>query len=147
LNFVEAAKQFREGVPPPKVVGDGGSENGGNDLDALINAGIIRWVIARVDILQSNSPVEALFRSLLHQWLYLHKLDTIETVTKLVDFYMPEHNKFPHTAYKGESPDELYQGRGGDVLKQLAQARVEATEKRLAWNRSVRCGTCSDEGH
>jgi hypothetical protein len=37
--------------------------------------------------------IEAWWRSLKHQWLFLHSLDSVTTVHRLVAFYVEEHNR------------------------------------------------------
>jgi hypothetical protein len=55
----------------------------------------------------SNSMIEAWWRSLKHQWLFLHSLDSVTTVRRLVAFYVDEHNRvLPHSAFRGQTPDE-----------------------------------------
>jgi hypothetical protein len=47
----------------------------------------------------SNSLIEVWWRSLKHRWLFLHPLDNIATVKRLVEFYVTEHNgRIPHGA-------------------------------------------------
>jgi hypothetical protein len=49
--------------------------------------------------------IEAWWRSLKHQWLFLHSLDSITTVRRLVAFYVDEHNRvLPHSAFHGQTP-------------------------------------------
>jgi len=61
----------------------------------------------------SNSMIEAWWRSLKHQWLFFHSLDSITTVGRLVAFYVDEHNRvLPHSAFRGQTPDEMYFGTG-----------------------------------
>ena len=57
--------------------------------------------------------IEAWWRSLKHQWLFLHALDSVTTVRRLVTFYVDEHNRMlPHSAFRGQTPDEMYFGTG-----------------------------------
>ena len=57
----------------------------------------------------SNSMIEAWWRSLKHQWLFLHSPDSVTTVRRLVAFYVDEHNRvLPHSAFRGQTPDEMY---------------------------------------
>ena len=71
--------------------------------------GVIRRVLARVEVSFSNSMIEAFWRSLRHQWLYLHSLETFTQLEQLIDFYVREHNtKMPHHAFGGQTPDEMY---------------------------------------
>ena len=75
------------------------------------------------------------WRSLKHQWLFLHSLDSVTTVRRLVAFYVDEHNRvLPHSAFRGQTPDEMYFGTG-DVVPADLTARAEA-------HRSASCETC-----
>ena len=71
----------------------GGVENINAHLTALIEANTIQRVLAQVDIHFSNSMIESWWRQLKHQWLFLNTLDFIETVRKLVEFYVHQHNE------------------------------------------------------
>jgi hypothetical protein len=56
------------------------------------------------------------WRSLKHQWLFLHSLDSVTTVRRLVAFYLDEHNRvLPHSAFRGQTPDETYFGTGDAI--------------------------------
>lgn len=77
-----------------------------------------------MDVTFSNSMIEAWWRSLKHHWLYLHQLDNIATVRRLVEFYVQQHNEvMPHFAFNGQTPDELYFGRSPYVVERLAAQR------------------------
>jgi hypothetical protein len=74
--------------------------------------------------------IEAWWRSLKHQWLFLHPLDSVTTVRRLVEFYVDEHNRvLPHSAFRGQTPDEMHFGTGevhnvrGDSLKRQQALR------------------------
>ena len=60
----------------PTVVADSGVENVNTGVDQLITDGVIRRVLAQVEVSFSNSMIEAFWRSLRHQWLYLHSLES-----------------------------------------------------------------------
>ncbi len=78
-----------------------------------------------------------------HQWLYLNTLDTISTLEKLVAFYVDEHNaRLPHSAFRGQTPDEMYFGTGNDIPIQLEAARKSARQSRMEVNRKTSCETC-----
>jgi len=65
--------------------------------------------LAFTELKFSNSMIEAWWRSLKHQWLFLHPLDSVTTVRRLVAFYVDEHNRvLPHSAFRGQTPDEMY---------------------------------------
>ena len=90
--------------------------------------------------------IEAFWRSLKHSWLYLHSLESIEALRRLVGFYLSQHNEvMPHAAFEGQTPDEMYFGRGETVVVNLAAARIEALEERIKANRNLRCGVCRSD--
>ena len=100
-------------------------------------------ILAQVDVSFSNSMIEAVWRSLRHQWLYLHSLDSFAAVERLVGFYVSEHNStMPHSAFAGQTPDEIYFGHDADVEKNLVAARHQARNARMATNRRASCGVC-----
>ena len=87
--------------------------------------------------------IEAFWRSMKHQWLYLNSLDTFETLKKLIAFYVTEHNtQIPHAAFRGQTPNEIYFGTGHGIPDELAAARKRARQMRVALNRSANCGSC-----
>lgn len=87
--------------------------------------------------------IEAWWRALKHQWLFLNTLDSVETVEKLVRFYVTEHNeRLPHSAFRGQTPDEMYFGKGDGVPDGLASSRKAARDERLAVNRALSCAVC-----
>ncbi len=81
-----------------------------------------------------------------HQWLYLNTLDTVATVKKLVAFYVDEHNtRLPHSAFRGQTPDEMYFGTGKHVPNQLEASRKAARQSRLEANRKRSCQICEPQ--
>ena len=94
--------------------------------------GCLKRILAQTEIRYSNSLIESWWRVIKHQWLYLNTLDTVVSVRKLVAFYVDQHNThLPHSAFKGQTPDEMYFGTGDDIPKQLEAAKSEARELRL----------------
>ena len=92
----------------------------------------------------SNSMIEAWWRSLKHNWLFLNPLDSATRVGALVAFYVAEHNsRIPHAAFKGQTPDEMYLGKGDGVAERLASERAVARQRRLEVNRAQRCAACA----
>ena len=88
--------------------------------------------------------IEAFWRSLRHQWLYLHELDTMENLSPLVEFYVEQHNAvMPHAAFHGATPDELFLGTTVGV-EELPAKRQEARKRRVEVNRSKTCGACTE---
>jgi putative transposase len=98
------------------------------------------------DVTFSNSMIEAWWRMLKHNWLYLNTLDNIEAVRKLTDFYVQQHNQvIPHSAFKDQTPDEVYLGKDGTVVEELISARQAARTARQAANRAMSCSKCKPE--
>ena len=146
--IVEAAKGIKEKAEhvPPQVYMDSGVENINVDVTALIETKTIKRVLAQVDIHFSNSMIESWWRQLKHQWLFLNTLDTIATVRKLVEFYVQQHNeRVPHSAFEGQTPDEMYFATGSDVPEKLKAARLLARQARRAANLARSCSACRTE--
>ena len=51
----------------------------------------------------------------------------------------------PHSAFHGQTPDEVFFGIGDGVTKKLAEARQTAREKRTHENRAAGCSVCVGE--
>ncbi len=78
-----------------------------------------------------------------HQWLYLKSLDTVATVCKLVAFYVEQHNgQLPHSAFQGQTPDEMYFRTGDEIPKILEAARQKVRQARADANRQRDCEAC-----
>jgi putative transposase len=130
----------------PTVVTDSGVENVNDTVDHLIESGRLRRLLAMTEITGSNSMIEAWWRTLKHQWLYLTPLDSLAAIERLVAFYVTEHNsRLPHSALSGETPDERYFGTGEHVARQLEAARAAARNARLEANRAAACGVCEGQ--
>ena len=142
--LVAAGHQLEERATAPRLLADAGVENKNGSIDELIASGLFRRVIARAEVLFSNSMIEAWWRVLKHNWLFLHPLDSVAKVRQLVEFYVHEHNtRVPHAAFRGQTPDEVYFGTGEAVPEALAEARRSARTARLASNRARECGVCA----
>ncbi len=128
----------------PEVMTDGGVENVNGNMDALIEQSALRRILALVEVCFSNSLIEAWWRSLKHNWLFLHQLDSVAAVRRHVAFYVQEHNStIRHSAFRGQTPDEMYFDRGDGVPDRLAEARAVARERRMEQNRARRCAVCA----
>src|ERR1700716_3522797 len=127
----------------PVVLADAGVENVNAQVDALIATGVLRRMLALTELKFSNSMIEAWWRSLKHQWLFLHSLDSVPTVRRLVTFYVAEHNRvLPHSAFRGQTPDEMYCGTGDAVPPDLTSRAAGARRTRVETNRSASCERC-----
>ena len=126
----------------PTLLVDGGAENFNRTVDELVESGVLNRLLARTEITFSNSLIESWWRVLKHQWLYLNTLDTVSTIKKLVTFYVEEHNtRLPHSASRGQTPDEMYFATGNEIPRQLEIARKAARQVRMEVNRENSCPT------
>jgi transposase InsO family protein len=131
-------------APATKVYMDSGVENLNKDVDKLLEVGTLERVVAQIDVTFSNSLIESWWRSLKHGWLYMNHLDNVITLRKLIDFYVAEHNqRMPHSAFEGQTPDEMYLGRGATIPDELALKQRKAQTLRVERNRSIACSDCS----
>ena len=139
--LIDASKRLLD--EKPTLLADGGVENFNSAVDELIESGLLKRLLAMTEITYSNSMIESWWRALKHQWLYLNTLDTVSTVEKLVAFYVDEHNsRLPHSAFRGQTPDEMYFGTGYDIPAELEAARISARQSRMEVNKSMSCRTC-----
>ncbi|MDP7114580.1 MAG: DDE-type integrase/transposase/recombinase [Myxococcota bacterium] len=145
--LTEAAREARiVSSGTPMVMADAGVENLNSAVDELIATGLLRRVLAQVDVRFSNSMIEAWWRSLKHQWLYLNPLNSLQDVRRLVAFYVDSHNtEMPHSAFQGQTPDEMYFGTAANIPERLALARETARQSRLEVNRHLECEACVGE--
>jgi hypothetical protein len=73
----------------------------------------------------------------------LDTLDTVSRLEKLVAFYVHEHNThLPHSAFRGQTPDEMSFGTGAHIPDELDAAKRVARQSRMEVNRATSCSTC-----
>ena len=144
--LVEAADQLPELDGPATLYADSGVENVNGEVDDLLSLGKLRRVLAQVEVSFSNSMIESWRRSLKSNWIYINQLHSFGALERLVSFYVSEHNSnMPHAAFHGQTPDEVYFGRGDQVPDQLAEAGRLARQARLETNRGLSCEACRTE--
>lgn len=141
--LLEASRGATRAASTPVVLADAGVENVNAQVDALIDSGVLRRLLAFTELKFSNSMIEAWWRSLKHQWLFLHSLDSLATIRRLVAFYVHEYNTvLPHSACRGQTPDEMYFGTGDAVAADLTSRTAAARRARVEANRSASCEKC-----
>jgi len=139
--LVEAGREIE--ATKPQLLVDGGVENFNSAVDKLVDSGLLKRILAQTEIRYSNSLIESWWRVIKHQWLFLNTLDTPASVGKLVAFYVDQHNShLPHSAFKGQTPDEMYFATGDDIPKTLEEDKLQARELRLKTNRERNCHVC-----
>jgi transposase InsO family protein len=126
----QAAVQLRNRSAKTTLVADSGSENVNGEVDEVLIDEELTRVLAQVEVTFSNSMIEAFWRSLKHSWIYLHTLDNFSALGRLIEFYVTAHNEvMPHSAFEGQTPDEMYFGTADAVLLELATTRKTAREE------------------
>ncbi len=129
--LLEASRGVTRAASAPVVLADAGVENVNVQVDALIESGVLRRLLAFTELKFSNSMIEAWWRSLKHQWLFLHSLDSVAVNTVL-----------PHSAFRGQTPDEMYRGTGDAVPADLTSRTAAARRARVEANHLASCQTC-----
>ena len=69
--LLDASRAAAPSDTTPVVLADAGVENVNAQVDALIHTGVLRRLLAFTELKFSNSMIEAWWRSLKHQWLFL----------------------------------------------------------------------------
>ena len=118
--LLEASQGATPSETTPVVLADAGVENVNAQVDDLVTTGVLRRVLALTELKFSNSMIEAWWRSLKHQWLFLHSLDSVATIRRLGGVLRRRHNRvLPHSAFLGQTPDEMYFSTGDGVPTDL----------------------------
>ncbi len=140
--LLRAIAEIPAGVVP-KLMTDDGTENCIIAKDFSLKSAF-EHIVAQIDIPQSNSMVESFWSHLKHRWLFLHTLDSIATVRRLVTKYVEDHNlKIPAPVLGGRTPDEAYFGKNEGLVVELKSAHAAAREARIEEKRAARCNACS----
>jgi len=124
--LVDAARQAVRGdgeASVPMLVVDGGVENYNGGVDGLIEQGILRRVLALTELRFSNSLIEAFWRQMKHQWLFLNTLDSVASVRR-------------HVALSRRSPKTARSlTRRSPVRPPTRSTSARATTSRASWTR------------
>ena len=98
---------------------------------------------ALVDIAYINYIIEEFWRKMKYSLLIKYNLDSLVTVKRLIAKFIDEYNTImPHSAFRGQTPDEMFFGTSPDIEKRLAEERAKAREKRIEFNRALSCDAC-----
>lgn len=138
-------KEAKQLAIVPNVYCDSGSENLNKDVDSLIENNVMRRTIAQIEVVQSNSMIEAFFRRLKHAWLFVHPLPSLAAVTHLTEQYIHDHNQLiPHAALAGATPAEAFHGRWSqNDREKLEDGGRAARIARMQENRDAGCQRCA----
>ncbi len=124
------------------LVTGGTSGVGLSILPDLVQAGFyVYFVGTNAD---KGRSVESDLNSLNGGGLFLNSLDSVSALRRHVSFYITAHNtEVPHSAFRGQTPDEVYTETGERIAAELEMAKEKAREERLDRNRAMSCTGCS----
>jgi putative transposase len=125
----------------PKLMSDGGSENAIARTDFTL-ASAFEHLVAQADIAFPNSMVEALWSQMKHRWLFLHTLDSIETVERLVATTSATTTpRSPCPSSAAVRPMRFTSARA-PTSRPISPRPAAARRARVEHNRSLACGAC-----
>jgi len=143
VSACQKAKDFGITFAGLELFVDSGSENLNGVVDEQIRTQNIKRVVAQIDVVFSNSMIEAFFRRLKHNHLYQKSLTSIKTLRKHLDFYVIQQNEYiPHYAHHGAFPIEVYTSKVPVTLSTMSEQKITARKERIVENLSARCKLC-----
>ena len=88
--------------------------------------------------------IEAVFRSIKHNYLFDQEIKNHKSLKKHVDFWFGEHNeRIPHTAFNGETPAEKFNHTwGAEEEIRILVKQEDAIKLRIKHNQQVFCKLC-----
>ena len=103
----------------------------------------LSFLLARIDIRQSNSMIESFFKSLKNNYLYKQKLRTIEDANRHIRYYVNSHNNTPVKIFKAASPTEIYNNDWSDKdIKEISKNQQLALIERKNKKTLKKCKNC-----
>ncbi len=145
-NINEAYQRFNleEINPYVDLITDGGSENKGLVTDFVDSPEVnLKKLIAKKDIIFSNSMVEAVNKRMKYDFLFTVRLLDLGQTKQYLSYAIEQYNNKPHSALHGLTPTEAFQGQlpDKDLFK---QAIHQAASKRKMINLGQQCLNCND---
>ncbi len=143
-NISEAYTRENFGDIPPYIdlITDDGSEDKGK-VNEFVNADSsnIRKLIAQLDIIFSNSMIEAVNKRVKYDYLFTIDLANFEQTVKFLTWAIEQYNNKPHSALFGSTPAEVYGGKIPDK-RMFADDIAEAAKQRKEHNLNQNCNNC-----
>jgi putative transposase len=100
-------------------------------------------MIAQLDIVQSNSMVEAANKILKHQFLHHLYFETKEDLIAALPGILKAYNNRPALCLHGLTPQEVLDGKKPD--KDFYKIhKIAASQLRVATNQKINCGKLAD---
>ena len=121
-----------------QLVTDGGPENDNLTLKDFMRQSSIHHTIALRDIVQSNSMMEAFYRTTKYQYLYLKHIENGIHLNKEFENWIHEYNtQKPHHALGIYTPFEVLNGEQKN--QSFKESTIAAAQKRRAFNKNGNC--------
>lgn len=126
------------------LVADGGSENHNKNIDKFISeltGHKLTKIRSLKDIRFSNSPVEAVHRTMKSRYLRGRKFESISALNKYLEWAVMDYNVLrPHYRHRPRTPHEVYfnQPLGFDIRSRMK----EAIQARITSNKCAQCIQC-----
>lgn len=128
------------------MVTDGGKENHNKYIDAFISKLTqhkITKVRALMDIRFSNSPVEAVHRTMKGRYLRNRKFESISALNKYLIWAVDDYNvERPHYKHRPRTPQEVYFNTELDF--DIRKRVKSAIKKRVKANKCAKCIQCTN---
>lgn len=121
------------------LITDDGAENKG-ELTKWLSTSAILWkkIVAQVDIVQSNSMVEAANKIIKYRYLFSKSILDTSELTKTLELAVENYNSMPNGSLHGLTPNEVLKGAIPD--KHFFKSKIhKAKQVRIAANRNVAC--------
>lgn len=143
----DIAKQTLEGVLQKfdllnhsgSLITDDGAENNG-ELTKWLASSATLWkkIVAQVDIIQSNSMVEAANKIIKYRYLFPKPIMDTSELTQTLEQAIENYNNIPNGQLHGFTPNEVLNGAIPD--KHFFKSKIQmAKQDRIATNRHIAC--------
>jgi hypothetical protein len=127
------------------LVTDGGRENHNQYIDSFIaklSNHRITKIRALKDIRFSNSPVEAIHRSIKGRYLRNRKFESLRAIDIYLRWAVNDYNAVrPHYKHRPRTPEEVYFGRKLDF--DIRERVTTAISERVEANKKTKCIQCT----
>lgn len=124
---------------PGTLITDGGMENKGKVEEWLHKPGML-WqkLVAQLDIVQSNSMVEAANKILKYRFLYTTPVADTAALTSILERAVNSYNNMPNAQLHGLTPNEAIAGARPDKYHFRTQIAI-AQKRRITENQDYPC--------
>lgn len=121
------------------LITDDGTENQGKLTKWLASSATLwKKIVAQVDIIQSNSMVEAANKIIKYRYLFPKPIMDTSELIKTLELAVENYNNMPNGQLHGFSPNEVLTGTIPD--KHFFKSKIQkAKQDRIATNRKVAC--------